>query len=223
MRGLKWLVKLAVSAAVTSVCCVAVTFFTVNTYVDAVLEQLQIERPASARIEWAPFVSRLVGSLGIDSSVVVEADRVREQEMAVSATPVGGSTKDEPSGSSSKRTNGDPDPYRVPEDAVAVWNSQSLKELESASEGTELLLQEDRKVVVSSEEFTKKKEQLSDSQKAKVFSMLATRLPQKDLNDISVMMENGLTASEVKRLDQLLQQHLKPEEYTELKTLIETP
>ncbi|MED4600570.1 hypothetical protein P9314_07610 [Paenibacillus validus] len=227
MKGLKWLMKLAVTAAVTSICCVALTFMAVNTYVDLVLEQLHIQRPATAKIGWGSFFNRFTTTVGFGAGGGTNAMAVDEpKDAAVSANVNPDSTetgsKENQSGLPSAGKAERTDPYRVPEDAVAVWGQQSVKELEGVS-GDESGAAEDRKVVVSSEEFTKKKEQLSEADKAKVFSLLVSRIPQQDMQTISQLMEDGLTAAEIKELEQLLQKHLKPEEYRDLLALIQTP
>jgi hypothetical protein len=79
---------------------------------------------------------------------------------------------------------------------------------------------ESGKVVVSSEEFTKKKEQLSNDDKNKIFKLLMTRIPQAEIQNISRMMEDGITASELKDIEQLLQSYLKKEEYSQLLGMI---
>jgi hypothetical protein len=76
------------------------------------------------------------------------------------------------------------------------------------------------KVVVSSEEFAKKKEQLSSDDKNKIFKLLMTRIPQAEIQKISQIMEDGITASELKDIEQLLQNYLKPEEYSQLLSMI---
>ncbi|UUZ82530.1 hypothetical protein LJK88_50795 [Paenibacillus sp. P26] len=46
---------------------------------------------------------------------------------------------------------------------------------------------------MSGEDFTKRKEQLSSENKAKIFSMLTTRVPEAEIQKISMLMEDGLT------------------------------
>ncbi|MNI88538.1 hypothetical protein D3C73_1458500 [compost metagenome] len=79
--------------------------------------------------------------------------------------------------------------------------------------------EEDRKVVVSGEEFAKKKDELTQEQKNKIFSVIS-KLPQEDIQYISKLMENGITASELKELEQILQKRLQPEEYADLLKLL---
>ncbi|MBP1153282.1 MULTISPECIES: hypothetical protein [unclassified Paenibacillus] len=214
MKWMSWMLKLGISAVVTSLCCVVMTFLAVNAYVNVLLDQYQIQRPGNQKMEWSRFVNRFTAQLGIGMN---EEEDKKTKDLAVSA-------KESPSTSSATGTNksggGSPgsqdlvDPYRVPEDAVAVWNRQS----EQAE-----LPEEERRVVVSSEEFAEKKEQLSEENKAKIFSILISRLPQEEMQRISVIMEDGITAAELKELQQLFQAHLKPGEYQQLQSLIGAP
>ncbi|MEK8128968.1 hypothetical protein WMW72_13775 [Paenibacillus filicis] len=232
MRGLKWLAKLAISAVVTASCCVAFTFMTVNTYVDMILEQFHIERPASAKIEWAPFLSRFADSLVPPAGIAPAAsggaaglsgsETGKDRAVAASGTPQStetgsGKSKNDPA---DRPQTGQTDPYRVPEDAVAVWSRQPSQ---NATPNTPSPSDEDRRVVVSSEDFTKKKEQLSEQAKGKIFSMLVSRVPQEDMQKLSLLMEDGLTASEMKEAEEILQKHLKPEEYRDLLAILGTP
>lgn len=217
MKWMSWLLKLGVSAAVTSLCCVVVTFLAVNAYVDVLLDQYQIQRPGNQKIEWNRFVNRFTAQLGFGTNEAATPQQPRD--LAVSADP--GSTSSETGSKKSGGADHDgeaskdtADPYPVPEDAVAVWSRQS---------GQTELPEEERRIVVSSEEFAKKKDQLSEANKAKIFSLLVPRVPQEEMQRISVILEDGITAAELKELEELLQRHLKPEEYQQLQSLIGAP
>ncbi|MFB0847138.1 hypothetical protein [Paenibacillus oleatilyticus] len=232
---MKWLIgiaKLAVSAAVTSLCCVALTFAAANTYVDLLLDQYHIPRPAGQKIEWSAFMSRFTAQLGLGAGGG-SGGTAKPKDLAVSVPPAGGNTSSSSEAGTKERTQtegkttapgsgkANDDPYRVPEDAVAVWSRQSGK----ANSKQDSLAEQDRKVVVSSEEVTKKKEQLSEADKAKIFSLMVSRVPQEDMQTISKLMEDGITAGELKEIERLLQKSLKSDEYKQLMDLIqkETP
>lgn len=220
--------KLAVSAVITSLCCVAMTFFAVNTYVDMLLDQYHIERPASQQLSWNQFASRMMSQF----SAFAEPARPnsgsfadKPKDLAVSSGTGGGGNGSLPSTSEtgSKQNKDGDNPTskgaegerKPPEDAVAVWSRQSTGQGSAADE--------ERRVVVSAEEFTKKKNELSEADKAKVFSVLASRVPAEEIQKISLLLEDGITGAELKELEQLLQKRLKPEEYSELQKLILTP
>lgn len=231
---MKWLIgiaKLAVSAAITSLCCVALTFAAANTYVDLLLDQYHIPRPAGQKIEWGAFMSRFTAQLGLGAGGGSGVP-AKPKDLAVSVPPAGNTPSSSETGTKERtQTDGkttapgsgkaNDDPYRVPEDAVAVWSRQSGK----TSGKQDSLTEQERKVVVSSEEVTKKKEQLSEADKAKIFSLMVSRVPQEDMQTISKLMEDGITAAELKEIERLLQKSLKSDEYKQLMDLIqkETP
>ncbi len=231
MKWILWIAKLAVSAAVTSLCCVALTFAAANTYVDLLLDQYHIPRPAGQKIEWSAFMSRFTAQLGFGAGDGSSAP-AKPKDLAVSVPPGGNPPSSSETGTKERTQTGgkttapgsgkaNDDPYRVPEDAVAVWSRQSGR-----TDGKQdSLAEQERRVVVSSEEVTKKKEQLSEADKAKIFSLMVSRVPQDDMQTISKLMEDGITSAELKEIEQLLQKSLKPDEYKQLLDLIqkETP
>ncbi|MCZ8524067.1 MULTISPECIES: hypothetical protein [Paenibacillus] len=234
MKWMKGLLKLGITAAVTSVCCVALTFLAVNTYVEMLLDQYHIQRPAGQKIDWNGFAGRFSAQLGLGTGGAAGETTLpaKERDLAVAAQP----QPNTPSSGSSGTTSGTggaagsgagtpgtegstaPDPYRKPDDAVAVWSRQSSSQLQ----GSEAAQQEtDKKVVMSGEEFNKLKDGLSESDKSKVFGMLYNRVPPEEMQKISLLLEDGITAAELKELEQVLQKHLKPEEYTQLLGMID--
>lgn len=227
MKWMIWIAKLAVSAAVTSLCCVALTFAAANTYVDLLLDQYHIPRPAGQKIEWGTFMNRFTAQLGLGAGSGSDVP-AKPKDLAVSVPPAGNTPSSSETGTKERtQTDGkttapgsgktNDDPYRVPEDAVAVWSRQSGK-TDSKQDG---LTEQEQKVVVSSEEVTKKKEQLSEADKAKIFSLMVSRVPQEDMQTISKLMEDGITSAELKEIEQLLQKSLKPDEYKQLLGLIQ--
>ncbi|MCZ8517624.1 hypothetical protein O9H85_35945 [Paenibacillus filicis] len=253
MKALQWLLKLAVSAAVTSVCCVALTFVTVNTYVNMLLDQYHIERPAGQQLDWNQFVSGMTRQLGamtgfsggskgpgkaaigtgaetgsgfgsssgtgtVKSSgsgkdLAVSGLALKDSgkdPTAVPSSPSGGSTT--PSGTPNTGTDAGRKP---PEDAVAVMGRQSVSGTDAPND--------DRKIVISSEEVLKRKNQLSSENKAKIFSLLSSRLPEEEIQKISLLMEDGITAGKLKEIEQILQKYLKADEYAQLLNMIQTP
>lgn len=242
MKILQWLLKLAVTAAVTSVCCMVLTFAAVNTYVNMLLDQYHIQRPAGQQLGWGPFLSamtRQIGGLaaadgsgsgtaaGTGAGAGSGAGAGGGKDLAVSAggsaltdngtpEPKSGQTSS-PGGSSGTPNSGTkPDTDRKPpDDAVAVWSRQSSSSASSSGSASD-----DQKIVVSGEDFTKRKEQLSSENKAKIFSMLTTRVPEAEIQKISMLMEDGLTAAELKEVEQILQKYLKPDEYAQLLAMV---
>ncbi|WP_426450374.1 hypothetical protein ACP26L_35745 [Paenibacillus sp. S-38] len=230
MKWLKSLVRLGVTATVTSVCCVALTFLAVNTYVDMLLDQYHIQRPAGQKIDWSGFAGRFSAQLGLGSAVS-EPSPAGGKDLAVAAQAQPSTVPDAESGTTSGGGSGSGsgaapgagdqrpvDPYRKPDDAVAVWSRQSSSQLQGSQDSGQ---EADKKIVMSGEEFNKLKDGLSESDKSKVFGMLYNRVPPEEMQKISLLLEDGITAAELKELEQVLQRNLKEEEYKQLLGMIE--
>lgn len=226
MRLLLWLTKTAVTAIVTSLICIAATFYTVNTYVNLLLDQYNIQRPANAGINWSQFVAYMGKQWGGAASGT-KAPVIGGEDVPVAAAPQrpeegkadgrtstgsGSSESSEPTGGTDTPGQGTNTERRPPEDAVAVWSQQSGESSAAA---------EDQKIVMTGEEFTKKKNELTSEQKDKVLSVISS-MPASDILAISTMMEDGITAAEMREIEQLMKKHLKAEDYEELLSIIES-
>lgn len=228
MRLLLWLTKTAVTAIVTSLICIAATFYTVNTYVNLLLDQYHIQRPANAGISWSQFVAYMGkqwgGASGTKASLPGGGDvpaAAAPQKIGEgiadgrTSTGSGSSAPSEPTGGTDTTDTpgqGTGSDRKPPEDAVAVWSQQSSGSAAAA---------EDQKIVMTGEEFTKKKNELTREQKDKVLSVISS-MPASDILAISTMMEDGITAAEMREIEQLLKKHLKAEDYEELLSIIES-
>lgn len=257
MKGIEWLVKLVLSALITSAVCIASTFWAVSTYADMILTQYNLKSAVGAAPGWSQFVAHLSkqaagfqlfgqgtgapdqGSAANKSGAstdravagAIDADGGTDPLKPSETGATGGST----SGTDSSTTKGSGSTgKKPPEDAVAVFGHQNgqssgsgsgLSQDAVAGSGSSSGLgsagtEDSKRIVVSGEEFTKKKEQLSNEEKNKIFNMLVTRVPQTEMQTISRLMEDGITAAELKQIEQLLQTYLKPEEYTQLLGMI---
>ncbi|WP_028550634.1 hypothetical protein [Paenibacillus sp. UNC451MF] len=247
MKGLQWLIRLVLSALITSAVCIASTFWAVSTYADMLLEQYNLKSAVSAAPNWSQFVGQMskqmTGFLG--QSTVAPSQRKVASTTPQSGTPadvptagsIDSSTSTSPiipnstgtteqtdgnsSGNSSSTTNGSgTTTKKPPEDAIAVFGHQSSQTQNDKSNSGVSGVEDNKKIVVSGEEFTKKKEQLSNDEKNKIFNMLVTRVPQNEMQTISSLMEDGITAGELKQIEKILQQYLKPDEYAQLLAMI---
>jgi len=248
MKGLQWLVKLVLSAVITSAVCIASTFWAVSTYADMLLEQYNLKSAVSATPNWSQFTSQMgkqvagwfgPGTSSSPSQRKVASNAPKSDSAADipttgtidsgtsttnpsapngSGTTDGNNSSSDPSSSTPK--DGGSTTKKPPEDAIAVFGHQS-GQAQSDKTGSGIISGEDsKKIVVSGEEFTKKKEQLSNDEKNKIFNMLVTRVPQKEIQTISSLMEDGITAAELKQIETILQQYLKPDEYAQLLAMI---
>ncbi|UHA75393.1 spore coat protein [Paenibacillus sp. 481] len=76
------------------------------------------------------------------------------------------------------------------------------------------------KVVVSPEELTQKKGELSTATKQKLFATIMKKLPQEDWQHLSALMEGGLTGEELRQAEQILAKHLNDEEYKQMRQIV---
>ncbi|WP_282938648.1 hypothetical protein [Paenibacillus sp. RC67] len=244
MKGIQWLLKLVLSALITSTVCIASTFWAVSTYADMLLEQYNLKSAVSATPNWSQFVgqmSKQMAGLFAPNSVAPSQRKVASTATK-SNSPVdvpasgsvadGGSTSSTASNgsgttdgnssdtSSSSTKGGGSTTKKPPEDAIAVFGQQSGQASTDKSGSGIPGVEDNKKIVVSSEEFTKKKEQLSNEEKNKIFNMLVTRVPQNEMQTISSLMEDGITAGELKQIESILQKYLKPDEYAQLLAMI---
>lgn len=102
-----------------------------------------------------------------------------------------------------------------PLDAVAAAGrlSTSLEQGNSSAES--------QKLIVTPSDLAKKKDSMSAQDKQRVLSILAAKVPQQDMDKISFLMEDGITADKLNQIQALLQKSLKPEEYKELVSIIQ--
>ncbi|OXM84547.1 hypothetical protein [Paenibacillus rigui] len=243
MKGMAWLIKLIMSALITSMVCIASTFWVINTYVDMVLEQYQLKTTVQSTPSWSQLVGRLTQQLSMpkaDSRSVALGEKTpKDQAVTGAISPDGsitvpsgagggsgsssagaGSTGSESPATTPTGKEGTPADKNPPEDAIAVFGHQSGQSGSSTGSGSSSASDADKRVVVSGEDFTKKKDQLTNEEKNKIFNLLMTRVPQDEMQRISRLMEDGITAAELKEIEQVLQKYLKPEEYTQLLSMI---
>jgi hypothetical protein len=207
MKMLVWLSKLAVSAVLISSLSVFTSWYIVNTYLKSVLDQMNINIPEK-HYQFSDFLSRLsdeVHTIALsgkapDSSDLSAAKRSdnRENEQRPPSEEEPGTAADK-----AKEPTGDA--------AVPAWNQQLY---ESQAE------QQQQDIIMSAEEFSQKKEQLTNEDKMKIFSILFSKLPQQDMQKISLIMENGITRDELKQVDRIISQHLDRSEYDQLLAIL---
>ncbi|WP_213526634.1 hypothetical protein [Paenibacillus sp. J31TS4] len=215
VRGLIGLAKLLAGTILISGLTLYFTWTVVHTYADKLLGQFGVEtgglKLTDLMTSMSDDVSRLTGGKGADG---------RTGEAAGSAAPGSGTAG---AGGAS------PSPTPGP-DAQAVFG-QSGSSLGGAQAGTGgqtggalgagagIAGNQAGGVVLSPEELQKKKGQLSEADKVKIFSLL-TSLPSDDLQKLSRIVEDGVTEQEMTEIKQLVESRLKPNDYNQLMTIL---
>jgi hypothetical protein len=87
----------------------------------------------------------------------------------------------------------------APSGAVPVWNDEA---------------------VVTTDEMLSAKTQMSASDKDKLFDLLISKLPQKELQNISTYVENGLTETELNDVQQIVAKYLNRNEYDQMMSIL---
>jgi hypothetical protein len=204
LKLVRWITKITLGAVLVSAISIYTTWYAVNQYIGQFLQQVpvQVSRPSLQ-------LTDLFGSL---LSTNGKTPAVNGQTQ-----PAGGEGTVAP-----PKTV---EPKKAPEDAVAVWGQVSTNQqhsggsaLQQSSQASQAL--ESSSVLLSEGDFQKIKEQISDEDKMKIFSLVMNRIPAEDLQELSTFVENGLTSEELKQVEELVKKRLNSEEYDQILSII---
>lgn len=76
-------------------------------------------------------------------------------------------------------------------------------------------------IIFSIEQFNNKKDQLSDEDKLRIFTIVIENIPPEEVQVLSTMMEDGITNEEMESIDAMLKRFLDEHDYEELLTIID--
>ncbi|MHA6481632.1 hypothetical protein ACX1C1_06985 [Paenibacillus sp. strain BS8-2] len=237
LRGLTWLAKLVAAGLILSFLSIWTTGYIVTSYLESVLKQyeLPIDVPPMAMsgvwgklwgsephlTEQEENVAEGQGSEddGNDNTAEKESDPIEAEEAfgeveepALTDVGVGkgsgaaGSADSPGSGSESDEVGG------AAEGWTGTDESGGTVEGIGGTDGTETAL--------STDELTETKDKMSDEDKNKLFDLLLTKLPQEQLQQISLYMEEGLTEREVTNIEQIMAQYLDTQEYESMMDIL---
>ncbi|MVP00737.1 hypothetical protein [Paenibacillus lutrae] len=238
---MKWigvLSKWAVGAVLMSFLSIFTTYVVVTTMVDEVLKHFQLP-PIGAKIGFPQIVGKLGEQIGLGkpganagASVNERVERIAagspspSPSRAPSPAPTGASQSTSGSVSGGTEAPGQqpsaspvqggvsPQPTGMP-DAVAVMGELKTGEPPAGGTGADK-----KDVVVSTEDFSKKKDSLSGTDKQKILSILIAKLPSEEVQKLSKLVEDGITAEELKEVDGKMKQYLSKEEYEQLSVIL---
>jgi len=218
VKVLKWATKLIVQTCLIGIICSFATLTTIQWYVGELLKQFHLAEQVNA-VKPSDLLGRW--SQGIAGIVLGKADSKKDQENENPAATQSGETnrQSEPAVHDDNNSSSGKDASASEhDDAVAVWNQTSGAGADGLK--TEDAFEQNKKVVISSEDVAKKKDAISNEDKMKLFALLANRLPQSEMQHISKIAEDGITASEIKELERIVSTYLKPEEYAQLMEIL---
>lgn len=217
MKIIAWLSKIVIGTVLITSITMFTTWYVVNMYVEDIFRQYQI--PAlGKKVQFNEFAARLAGELNI----VMRRDGGKQAAPSESPTPTKPVPSLNPSGSLSSPSPNDQLPTSgvssndgedasqgAKDDAVAVMGR-------ARSEANE----QKKEIVMSTEDFAKKKEALSSDDKMKIFSLVVAKLPQSDVQNLSVLLEDGITAEELKQVNDTLKKYLSEKELKQLTDIL---
>jgi hypothetical protein len=235
IKLINWLTKIIIQTMLVAGLTVYLTWVTVHTYVDKLLSKYHLDSTES-KINFSDFLSQMSNSLNIlKPSRLDNQASDKTSELAQSPVPTEvplrqvlpdpaiteipaknnpeGTTspKPEPAPSSAASTGAE----KTTNDSVSVWKQTGNVSKQEVSN-----TDKQKQLVISAEEFTKKKNQITDKDKVTIFTLLATRLPQTEFQQISTYVEDGVTEQEWVDIQKIVEQYLKPEEYKELQDIL---
>ena len=208
MKLLHWVSKWIIGTLLITALSVGTTWYVITLYVEELLRQFHLPVAAN-RISFSDFAAKL--SEDLSSFKLRDSGSVSPKAEPVSAA-VESSGKQEPSAAESPKPDASTphDPPHPKGDAVAVWGQMAGESQQSDASAQK------QSIVFSTEEFARKKEQLTSEDKARIFSLLASKMPQTELQRLSKLLEDGITNEELKEVEDILHKHLEQDEYQQL-------
>ncbi|OPH53542.1 hypothetical protein BC351_06665 [Paenibacillus ferrarius] len=203
MKLLAWLSKIVISTVLITSITMFTTWYVVNMYVEDIFRQYQI--PAlGKKIQFSEFAARLGGELNI----VMRRDGGKQAAPVETSANAKPAPSPSPSGSQpNKEVGALPSPAK--DDALPVMGRVQSESHEQKKD-----------IVMSTEDFAKKKEALSSEDKMKLFSLVVAKLPQSEVQHLSVMLEDGITASELDQINETLKKYLTENELKQLNDIL---
>ncbi|WP_410512900.1 hypothetical protein PaeBR_23655 [Paenibacillus sp. BR2-3] len=194
MRIVKRALGVLLISVLASSLSVLTTGFVVNAYIQSVLSSfdMKLDSPVS-------------GITGILSSITGSDNKSKSTETTESSGDSSGSGQSEPGDDKSL------------EDALPVMGEAAEEAVTSEGQSGSAL---DQQLVMTPEAMRDLKENLPSEEKVDIFNILMTKLPQEEMQKISTAMEDGLTESEVKEIQEVIAKYVDKEEYDVLMKML---
>lgn len=192
MRTVRWISRMVFRTILITAMSMLVSWFMINLYVGKLFDQLKIKGQVQ-EIAFSELVA--LASNQLNSMIVGE-------EPVPLKTP------------SVQLPQSTPAPVATPQgDAVPAWTQESVTDEIIDSD-------KDKVIVMSAEDFNRKKDLLTDEDKMEVFSILISKLPQDEMQQISEFVEDGITKEELQQAEVIIEQFVKDEEYDRLMEIL---
>ncbi|MBD0382230.1 hypothetical protein [Paenibacillus sedimenti] len=224
MKFVQWLSKIVVGTVLITSITIFTTWYVVNMYVEDIFRQLNIP-PLGKKVQFSEFAARLAGELNIVKPRDGGKQAGTTQTDAASQSPQPGAN---PSPSSNHST-GNQNSMIGSQSGAGTTGSDTAAGADGDAKDDAVAVMgrahsdaetQKKDLVLSTEDFAKKKEALSSDDKMKIFSLVVAKLPQDEVQQLSAILENGVTTDEVKEVDQTLKKYLNEQEYKQLTDII---
>jgi hypothetical protein len=199
MKIVKGAIVVCLIVVLASGLSVLTTAYVVNTYIQSVLTSFDIKLDSPAP-GIGGFVKSLTG-MGTKENSTSIADDSKNVEPAATQKSKDNTGSSTPSKDSDKAVE-----EKAPEDALAVMGEASNADEQSTS-GL------DQQLVMTPDDMGQLKDSLPADEKTNIFNILMTKLPQEEMQKISTAMEDGLTESEVKEIQEVISKYVNQDEY----------
>ncbi|MGG1550931.1 hypothetical protein [Paenibacillus ferrarius] len=223
MKWMTWLSKIVIGTVLITMISMFTTWFVVNMYVEDIFRQYQI--PAlGKKIHFGEFTSRLAEELNIvkrkdGGKQAAQGGDASGSSPAPSPSPSGAQVSPSPSPATSMGSTQGTDSLAASgsgsgvspndDDAVAVMGRAQVEDNEQK-----------KQLVMSEQDFTKKKDALTSEDKMKIFSLVVAKLPQDEVQKLSLLLEDGITAEEMDQVNTTLKKYLSDQEMSQLMVIL---
>jgi hypothetical protein len=213
MKLAVWLLRLMLTVVLISGLTIYTTYYIVDGYIQQLLRQLQIqaEGPGLNPAEW------MTGWLGLNSGQKGNQGEGPKENGGQTGGPSENGSGNEPKGESGDAAAEHGGALQPEENAV----SEEDDALPVMGRSTDEPPEGQDPIVMSEEELKEKKNQLSAEDKALLMDLLLSKLPEDELLQISAYLEDGLTGSEMRNIQQVIAKHLNEDEYEQVMAIID--
>ena len=181
---------------------VLTTGIVVNAYIQSVLASFDIKLDSPVN-GISGMVKSLTGMNNKSEDTVKKEDRSEDSD-SVSSDPKSDTTSNSAEDKSM-------------EDALPVMGQVQQDAQASGAGGGDAL---DQELVMTPEAMSALKNNLPSGEKVNIFNILMTKVPQDEMQKISTAMENGLTESEVKEIQEIISKYVDQAEYDDLMKML---
>ncbi|MEX2415516.1 MAG: hypothetical protein WD424_05180 [Paenibacillaceae bacterium] len=199
MRLLGWFSKLLISVLLISFLSVFTTAYIVDLYINRFLEQWNVADTLKPTVDAEDYVSKLINP-----------SRIWTQDDSPSPTSI---QEDEVLNEDHTATEED-DP------GLPVFNPEQVTGMEQEDAQSPASSDLKDTVVMSAQEFNEKRKKLTNQDKSAIFAIVITKLPQKELQKMSLLLEDGITEEELGNLEDVMNAYLEQEEVTKLLAIL---